>query len=147
MKITICGSIAFHSEMLGLERELELMGHEVEAPATEIRKKEGVFIPAKDFYQLKKAAGKTEGWMWDRVQENILSHFDKIAWSDAILVANYTKNEVANYVGGNTLMECGVALYLKKKIFLLQPIPDLGYSEELLAMQPVVINGDLSVIK
>ena len=44
-------------------------------------------------------------------------------------------------------MEMGVAFYLHKKIFLLNPIPEISYREEILGMKPIIINGDLSLIK
>ncbi len=44
-------------------------------------------------------------------------------------------------------MELGFAYVNDKKIFLLNPIPDLPYKEEIEAVQPIVLNGDLSKIK
>jgi hypothetical protein len=44
-------------------------------------------------------------------------------------------------------MELGVALWLGKKIYLLMPIPEIGYKEEILAVKPTVINNDLTFIK
>ncbi len=41
-------------------------------------------------------------------------------------------------------MEMGFAYGLDKKIFLLNPVPDMPYKEEILAMQPTVLNGDLT---
>ena len=77
----------------------------------------------------------------------IRSHFEKIEWANAILVTNYEKNNIANYIGPNTLMEMGLAFYLKKPIYLLNPIPDCPWKEEILGVEPVVINGDLGFIK
>ncbi len=58
------------------------------------------------------------------------------------------KNGVLNYVGANTLLEMGLAFYLKKPIFLLNPIPEgVGYVEEMKGLHPIVINGDLKLIK
>ena len=72
---------------------------------------------------------------------------NKIKKSDAILVLNYDKNEVKNYIGGNTLIEIGFAHYWKTKIFLLNPIPEIPYyKSEIEAVKPVIINGDLSKI-
>ena len=73
-------------------------------------------------------------------------HFDKVAWSDAILVLNYDKNKIEGYVGANTLMEMGLALHLNKRIYLLNPMPEISYKEEILGMKPIIINGDLSKI-
>lgn len=69
------------------------------------------------------------------------AHFTKIEWSDAILVANYDKKGIAGYIGGNTLMEIGLALHLDKKIYLLNRIPDVPYDEEIRATQPKVISS------
>ena len=74
-------------------------------------------------------------------------HFRKIEKSDAILVLNYTKGKVKNYIGGNTLIEIGYAFYLGKKIYFLNPIPNQSYTEELVAMEPIILNGNLSKIK
>ncbi len=68
--------------------------------------------------------------------------------ADAVLVLNYEKNDIKNYIGGNTLMEIGFAHVLNQKIFLLNPIPEIPYYKtEIEAVKPVIINGDLSLIK
>ena len=59
---------------------------------------------------------------------------------------NHEKKGIANYIGGNTFLEMGYAFGQGKKIYLLNPIPDMDYSTEMFAMQPVVISGDLSKI-
>ena len=46
-------------------------------------------------------------------------------------------------------MEIGLAYYLRKKIFLLYPPPPIKeekYTHEVLLMQPVILNGDLSTL-
>ncbi|KKQ04336.1 MAG: hypothetical protein US15_C0059G0009, partial [Candidatus Moranbacteria bacterium GW2011_GWF1_36_4] len=58
-------------------------------------------------------------------------HYNKIVESDAVLVLNFDKNGVKNYVGGNTLMELGFAYVHNKKIFLLNPIPEMAYKDEI----------------
>lgn len=68
--------------------------------------------------------------------------------ADAVLVLNLDKHGINNYIGGNTFLEIGFAHVLKQKIFLLNPIPDIQfYKTEIEAMKPVVLNGDLSLIK
>jgi hypothetical protein len=63
------------------------------------------------------------------------------------LILNYEKNGVANYIGGNTLMEMGLACWLNKPIYLMNPVPaDLSYSEEIRGMRPIVIDSDLSLL-
>ena len=63
------------------------------------------------------------------------------------MIANYDKNNIKGYIGGNTLMEMGLAFFLKKKIYLLNEIPELSYKEEILGVLPIILNGDLSKIK
>jgi len=78
----------------------------------------------------------------------IRKHYNQIAKSDAILVLNYDKNGIENYIGGNTFLEMGFAYILGKKIYTLHPLPE-GlpiYYQELVAMQPIVLSGDLSAI-
>jgi len=67
--------------------------------------------------------------------------------ADALLVANFDKHGIKNYIGGNAFLEMGFAHVLNQKIYLLNPIPRMPYYEtEIVAMRPMVINGDLSKI-
>jgi len=147
MKITLCGSIAFYDEMLDIKEKLESLGHEIKLPPHEIKDDEGNLMPVKEYYEKRKAATDDSGWIWDRKAEAIKNHFDKVSWSDVILVTNYDKNDIKGYVGGNTLMEMGVAFFLKKPIYLLNDIPDVSYKEELIGMKPIIINNDIALIK
>ena len=144
MKKTLCGSIAFYDEMLEIKQKLEQLGHEIRLPPTEVEDNHGKMIPVKEYYALRKKETDENSWVWDRKTEAIRMHFEKIAWSDAILVTNYTKNEIQNYIGANTLLEMGVAFHLNKKIFLLKNIPTLSYTEEILGMKPIIVNDVLS---
>jgi hypothetical protein len=146
MKITICGSIAFYQEMMTIKKDLELLGHEVDLPHTEIKDENGEMISVAEYYQRRKAETNDDSWIWDRKEEAIRMHFEKIAWAEAILVLNYSKNNIDNYIGGNTFLEMGVALHLNKKIYLLNNIPEISYKEEILGMKPMVIKGDLKKI-
>ncbi|HSX41831.1 MAG TPA: hypothetical protein VLE93_00600 [Candidatus Saccharimonadales bacterium] len=67
---------------------------------------------------------------------------------DAVLAMNIEKNGEKNYIGGNTFLEIGYAHILDKKLYLYNPIPENPYYKtEIVAMKPVVINGDYSLIK
>jgi len=147
MKITLCGSIAFQDEALSIKEKLEKLGHEVRLWPTKLKNGEGQLICAKEYYKIRKTAADNEKWVWDRKAEAVLEHFNKVVWSDAILVANYDKNNINGYIGGNTLMEMGLAFFLNKRIYLLNSIPEMSYKEEILGVKPVVINGDLNEIK
>ena len=146
MKIVICGSIAFYPKMLAVKENLETLGHEVILPPTEVKDESGNFISVEKYYEIRKTAGDEEKWVWDRKSELVHNYFTEIKESDVILVLNHDKNGVVGYIGGNTLMEMGIAFFLNKKIFLLNLVPDIAYKEEILAMRPIVIDGDLSKI-
>jgi hypothetical protein len=135
MKITICASLKFHDEILELEKKLEQLGHTVYMPV----KAEGVDYWAKD------GSARVEA---KRNLGLIGKHMDKIKNSDAILVANYTKRDVKNYVGANTFSEIVFAHYISKKIYFLNPTPDQEYiADEIESVNPTVIDGDLEKIK
>jgi nucleoside 2-deoxyribosyltransferase len=74
----------------------------------------------------------------------IREHFRKIEQADAILVLNYKKKDIEGYIGGNTFLEMGHAFGLGKKIYLLYPVPAMDYNVEMHAMQPIILDGDLT---
>lgn len=145
MKITICGSIAFFEDMLVAKKELEALGHEVDLPPTKILNGQGEYITVAQYYEIRKA-GSLETWVWDAKKVAMLNHFNKEVWADAILVMNMDKKGIKGYIGANTLIEMGLALFLKKPIYLFNPLPEMDYSEEIKGMQPIVINQDLKNI-
>lgn len=147
MKVTLCGSIAFYEQMLSVKTKLESMEHEVRLPPTEVPNEHGEMIPVAKYYELRKSVTDEKSWIWKRKTEAMRNHFEKVAWSDAILVCNFDKKSIKNHVGANTFLEIGLAFYLKKPIYFLNPIPEQDLKEELLGMTPIVINGDLKLIK
>jgi len=136
MKICICCSLSFTDEVKIIADRLHELGHEVLLP-------NGVIIDAihkPDFDSVESKRGNG----YDFVR----GHFKKIEESDAMLVCNFTKNGIDNYVGANTFLEMGFAYYVKKPIYVLNPLPDYKYiNDELLNFDVKVINGDLSEIK
>ncbi len=146
MKITICGSIAFYDQMQEIASKLKLLGHQVDLPPIEVEGETGEMISVKEYYQIRKNAKADEKWVWDKKGKAIRSHFNKIEWADFVLITNYTKNDIENYIGANTFLEMGLAFYLKKKVFLLNNIPEISFKEEILGMKPIIINNDLSKI-
>jgi nucleoside 2-deoxyribosyltransferase len=151
MTITICASIKFYPQILEVKSLLEDMGYEVLIPPNRVKNDQGESISVLDYYQTRKNDVENkinEEWVWERKQEAIRWHFEKIDKADVILVLNYDKNDIINYIGGNTLMEMGVAFWLNKPIYLYNPIPEgVSYFEEIKGMRPIVINGDLNLIK
>jgi len=70
----------------------------------------------------------------------------KVRESDALLVLNFEKNNQPNYIGGATFLEIFRAWELGKKVFLFNQIPDNLLKDELTAMSPLILNGDLTKI-
>ena len=82
-----------------------------------------------------------------REQNYLRVHYKHICESDGVLVVNLEKNGIKNYIGGNALIEMGLAFYLKKSMYLLNPIPEISYKEEILGMQPIILADDLTVLR
>ncbi|MFA4855510.1 MAG: hypothetical protein WC634_02905 [archaeon] len=141
MRIVVCGSSSFRKEMVEYKGQLNCLGHE------------GIIHP----YYEEMAAGKMPELLKRIEKEHaavkkeygfIKWYYDAIVGSNAILVLNFEKKGIKNYVGGNTLMEIGFAHVNNKKVFLLNPIPkEVSYADEIEAMVDVVLNGDLKKIR
>ena len=77
----------------------------------------------------------------------IRRYYKLIEASDAVLIVNAEKKGVSGYIGANTFLEIGFAHVLDKKIYLLNlPAPG-SYNDEIKEINPVIINGDYSLIK
>lgn len=81
-----------------------------------------------------------------RDKDLIRTHYEKIKVSDAILVLNEDLPDKLRYIGGNSFLEMGFAHILDIPIYLMQDLPESPYRSEMLAMDPIVLNGDLSLI-
>ncbi|PIY59567.1 hypothetical protein COY96_01065 [Candidatus Wolfebacteria bacterium CG_4_10_14_0_8_um_filter_37_11] len=64
----------------------------------------------------------------------IRQYFNEIEKNDAVLVVNDSLKNIPNYIGGNSFLEMGFAHVLNKKVYLLNPIPEMSYSDEIIAM-------------
>lgn len=67
--------------------------------------------------------------------------------NDAVLVLNFEKDGIKNYIGGATFIEMYDAFRLGKKIFLFNEIPNGILRDEISSFSPIVINGDLSRVQ
>jgi len=136
MIITICGSMQFHKEMASVRDQLMKRGLTVNVPGEldDIEKNESYMDTDEE-----RIMAKIE---YDFIRE----HFRKIKESDAILILNYEKKKIPGHIGGNTFLEMGYAFGLGKKVYLLNPVPDMDYKTEMHAIQPVVLHGDLGKI-
>ncbi len=136
MKIYIGGSMHFAKEMLETQKKLEEMGFEVLVPADT---EQCVENP-----ELNMDPDHTESM--DIMRDSMM----KLEDSDIFLVLNHPKNGMKGYIGGATLIEIGLAYYLKKKTFLLYTPPEkqvLRYTQEILHTKPIILNGDIQKIK
>lgn len=136
MKIVVCGSMTASKEMVEAEKELVAMGHEVVLPR----------------FTHKYASMELQQEMHSESVHNKTTHdlirkyYDIIQDGDVVLVLNIERKDIPGYIGGNSFLEMGFAHILNKTIYLLNDIPDMIYTDELKAMQPIVINGDYSKI-
>ena len=136
--------MAFAQDMLDAKDTLQKRGHQVILP--EFTK---TYVTNKEWRKKAKGPGTmTEAQR--KIDHNLIKkHYNEIVKSDAILVINKDKRGIKNYIGGNSFLEIGFAHILDKKIFVLNPLPQnlkLIY-QELVAMRPVILKGDLQKIK
>ncbi|MCX6753214.1 MAG: hypothetical protein NTW62_02635 [Candidatus Nomurabacteria bacterium] len=135
MKIFICTSKHLYSQIPPIKESLKKSGHIITLPNSYDN-------PLKE--QEMKNVGIAEHSKWKG--EMLRLQKEKVNMNDAILVLNFEKNGQANYIGGATFLEIYMAFELGKKIFLYNPIPESFLKDELLGMNPLIINGDLGLI-
>lgn len=132
MRIVICGSMAFSEEMLEVGSELKDMGHEVFLPKNAKK------------YANEGVDEEFSGLVEEKVDHDLIkTFFEEIGESDAVLVVNPEKKGIPNYIGGNSFLEMAFAHVQDKEIYLLHDIPDMSYTDEIVAMDPTCLNGSL----
>lgn len=149
MTIAIVASIDFTPKIKEVADLLSKEGHEVDIPFTSQRIINGE-LTLEEFIAEKEKNGDgifREAAMREINNDVITRYFNKIKECDAILVLNVEKKGITNYIGGNALIEMAFAHVLGKKIYLLNDIPKMSYTDEIVAMQPIIIHGDFSKIK
>lgn len=126
----------FHDEMKQVKRNLNALGFEVLVPSEldNLENNESYMTSDEDRINAK-------------IEFNFIKeHFKKVELADAILILNYEKKNIPGYIGGNTFLEMGYAFGLGKKVYLLNPIPQMDYYTEMVAIQPIILNGNLKMI-
>lgn len=143
MHIVICGSLTFVREMDATKETLQAMGHTVIVPlGADLVRERNI-----TFEQLEVLKNLGQHYTMTVQHDAIRKHYHEIVDGDAILVVNWDKKGVRGYIGGNTFLEMGFAHVHHKEIYVLNDLPDLPYADEMRAMQPVVLGGDLTHIK
>jgi hypothetical protein len=134
MKIAIVASMKFSRQMVDTSEYLMQQGHSTILPV-------GVEKHIDNDYLKKKEDSNT------KIKGDLIrGYYKKIEDSDALLVLNYDKNNITNYIGGNTFIEMAFACVLNKPIYLLNPIPNISYTSEIEAMEPIILNGNLDMV-
>ena len=134
MKIVICGSMRLSQKMLKIKEELTKLGHFVIVPR---HTEEYAVLNTSDHMHNESVKNKIN-------HDLIRQYFNEIERNDAVLVVNDPLKDIPNYIGGNAFLEMGFAHVLNKKVYLLNPIPEMSYSDEIIAMQPIILNGDIT---
>lgn len=123
-------------EMVEVEKQLLTLGHEVVLPEF-----------THDYAAMATIDRAHTESIRNKVQHDLIrAHFNKIQAGEAILVVNIERNNVIGYIGGNSFLEIGFAFVLNKPIYLLYPIPECSYRDEIEAMRPIILAGDITKI-
>ncbi len=140
--ITICSSAAFYRQAVDIQEQLNKLGIEVIVPATATRMKE-----TSDFDVSHYKTWFADANDYHKKSQLMRAHFEEVEKGDAILVLNYEKHGVENYIGGNVLMEMAIAFWLKKPIFILNEMPEeSAFEEEIKGMEPILLHGDAKAL-
>jgi len=136
MNIFIICSKHFYDKIPSIKEKLESRGDVVtlpncfEDPGTEKRFRD---------------AGKETHAQW---KSSMLAHSaDVIAKQDAVLVLNFEKNGIKNYIGGATFLEMYDAFRLGKKIFMYHDLPEGILHDEINGFAPILIEENLDLVK
>jgi len=138
MKVYILGSTKFVDDMVRVIDELKALGVDAWIHPDYIE-----YVKHPEHAHLKQIEAG-EQWKVKKANDYIRQHYNGILESDAVLFVNLKKGEIENYIGGNALMEMGMAYVNGKKIYLLNNIPEIQYKDEIVAMQPICLEGDLN---
>lgn len=136
MKIFIICSKAFYDKIKPIKEYLENNGWEVFVPHTYLN-------PSKESETWQ---GGEESHSEFKARMFRLSE-ERIKSMDAVLVLNYERHGIKNYIGGSTFLEMYEAFRNNKKIYMMNPIPEGLLFDEIDGFSPVIINSDLELIK
>lgn len=136
MKIFIICSKVFYNKIPDIKKELEQAGHVITLPNSYDN-------PGMEDHM--RSLGSEEHAKWK--SEMIRHSTDVIQGMDAVLVLNFEKNGIPNYIGGATFLEMYDAFKLNKKIFLYNDIPEGILKDEIVGFGPILIGNNLQNIQ
>lgn len=141
--ITICSSANFYKQAVDISEKLITLGFKVIIPATARKMK------ASGDYNVE----HYKTWFENKADYHkktalMRGHFDEVENGDIILVLNYDKHGIKNYIGGNVLMEMALAFHLGKPIYLINDVPkESAFVEEIIGLGAIPLHGNLDIIK
>lgn len=148
-KICICGSMTYAKEMLSIRARLNNLGYLVTVPK---------FTQKHAKLNTKESQEKSKK---NKIEHDFIKDYHEIIKnSDAILVLNFDKDQIKNYIGPNSFLEMGFAHVLNKRIYLINNLPEVDYTKEIkimspdeiieiscvaeiITMKPIILNGNL----
>ncbi len=136
MKVFIACSKHFYSEIKRVANVLTDMGHEVSYPNSY----DDPFAEERFKAMDAEEHVRWKGMMMARDKDNI-------APVDAVLVLNLEKKGIPNYIGGATFLEVYKAWEMGKKVFFYNGLPNCSFTDELIGINPVVVNGELGLVR
>lgn len=136
MKIFLICSKSFYDRIPEIKKELESMGHSITLPNSYDNP-----LAENEYRNL----GKEEHSKWKA--EMIKHSTEVINNNDSVLVLNFEKNNLKNYIGGATFIEMYDAFRIGKKIYLYNDIPEGILHDEIIGFSPIIIHGNLQEIQ
>lgn len=140
MKILIICSKKFYPRIKDIKETLESNNHEIFLPNTYDNPK----LEEEMWNQGEEAHKEFKARMFKASEE-------KIKNVDAVLVLNFDKEKdgllLKNYIGGATFLEMYDAFRMNKKIFMYNDIPDGMLYDEICGFDPIIINGNLDLVR
>lgn len=140
--ITICASASFYKDVLVVEKKLQAGGFVTYIPkiAYDMEKRN-------DFDVMHYKTWFTNKDDYTKKAQLMRDHIEKVLGGESILVMNMTKEGREGYIGANVLLEMAFAFYYHKPIFLFNKVEERSpFYEEIVGMQPIVIDQDLTNI-
>lgn len=128
MKILLHASLDFASEMYSAKNHIEELTSSI------------VMLPDMQRYQhIRDEYGDDE--KFTKIKNRLtFENMKNVEKCDCLFVLNYSHRGFKNYIGGNSFLEMVIAFYLKKPIYILNPIPEgMTYSEEIKSLYPTVV--------
>ena len=130
MIILIHASLDKRQEMIDAKKRIESVSNHT------------VILPELTRYQHIRDEEKNDR-LFDEIKHKLTDeNIKNVENADALLILNHDHRGIQNYIGGNSFLEMVVAYYLRKPIYLLNPIPiGMPYTEEIRALFPIVIDS------